>query len=118
MSAASTREQHPLTQDEKVAAFRAATSVFVRKYAERFAAGMTDATLEAALRDSLGIFGGRGGPGQLHVTWRGAGLKIWVSWHVHNHVQEKPIFEGARTLAIAREVYGICDPENSQLSLF
>lgn len=102
---------------DKVAAFQAATGAFARRFANRFAAGMTDVELTDALRDSLGIFGGRGGPAQMHLTWQGVGLKIWASWRVHNHVQERPIFEGAGTVAMAREVYGISNPENSQLSL-
>jgi len=30
----------------------------------------------------------------------------------------KPTFQGAATVAMAREVYGICDPDEKQLSLF
>jgi len=80
--------ERTLTYADKVAAFRAATGAFARRFGDRFAAGMTDAELEDALRDSLGIFGARGGPGQLHLTWRGAGLKIWASGRVHNYVRE------------------------------
>lgn len=117
MNAAFIRER-PLTQDDKVAAFRAATGVFVRKHADRIAAGMTDEELEAALRDALGSFAGRGGPGQMHLTWQGAGLKIWASWHIHNHVREAPIFAGRQTIAMAREIYGVPDSGNPQLPLF
>lgn len=117
MSTASTPER-TLTYADKVAAFQAATSAFARRFANRFAAGMTDAELGDALRDSLGIFGGRGGPGQVHLTWQGAGLKIWASWRIHNHVQEAPIFAGKATIAMAREVYGIPDYGNPQLPLF
>ena len=107
----------PLTQADRVAAFQAATRGFVRRLGARFESGMSDADLADALKDALGIFAGRCAPEQLHLTWQGAGLKIWASWHVHNHVREKPVFSGAETIAMAREVYGIPDPNNRQLPL-
>jgi len=33
-------------------------------------------------------------------------------------VLEKPLFAGAATIAKAREVYGITDPNDKQLNLF
>lgn len=42
---------------------------------------------------------------------RGAGLKIWISWEVHNHVTMKPTYKGKTTLEKARQVYGIEDPQ-------
>lgn len=108
----------PLSQADKVAAFRAATIGFEHHFGNRFAVGMTDQELAAALEMSLGIFGGSGGPGRMNITFQGAGLKVWASWHIHNHVQEKPLFSGTATIAMARDVYGIPDPANCQLSLF
>ena len=34
-----------------------------------------------------------------------------------NHVTEKPLFQGRKTLAMARYVYGIADPDDGQMSL-
>ncbi|MCR8551166.1 hypothetical protein M4578_25400 [Salipiger sp. P9] len=78
---------------------------------------MTDADLKAALEQVLGIWGGSCGPGRLDVIHQGSGLKIWAGWHVINHVTERPIFAGKQTLAMARLLYGIEDPDNPQLSL-
>lgn len=44
------------------------------------------------------------------------GLKIWGSWQGINHVQDRPLFEGRATIAMAREVYGIRDPADRQMS--
>lgn len=46
------------------------------------------------------------------------GLRIWGGRDVVNHVLEKPLFARAATIAMARDVFGIPDPENDQLSLF
>jgi hypothetical protein len=108
----------PLTQADRVAAFRAATSGLKRRLPRRKPLAMTDDELSAVLSETLGTFGGRGGPGELHLTWQASGLKIWASWHVHNHVREKPVFAGLTTIAMAREVYGIADPSDRQLALF
>tara|TARA_R110002072_G_scaffold290068_3_gene457551 strand:- start:109 stop:318 length:210 start_codon:yes stop_codon:yes gene_type:complete len=63
---------------------------------------MSDVEIEAARKDQFGDFGSRGEPDQLHITCQGAGLKLWVSWHIHNYVREEPILVGSRTLAMAR----------------
>ncbi|CAH1666150.1 conserved hypothetical protein [Hyphomicrobiales bacterium] len=89
-----------------------------QRWADRAARGMSDAELAEALAFELGIFGGSGGPDQLSLTFQGAGLKIWISWKVHNHVTTKPTFEGKGTIAFARLVYGIKDPADRQLALF
>jgi len=96
-----------LTQAEKVAAFMVATGPFARTLNRDNPPAMTDDELAAVLQDTMGIFAGRAAPGQLHLTWQGAGLKIWASWHVHNHVTEAPAFKGLATIAMARECYGI-----------
>lgn len=110
-----------LTDADRREGFMRATGGFLRskeRWAERAARGMTDAELAEALANELGIFGGSGGPGTLDLTFQGAGLKIWISWGVHNHVAMKPTFEGRATIAMARLVYGIKDPADKQLALF
>ncbi len=97
--------------------FRTATSGFAARYADEIAVGMTDDDLAAALAETLGIFGGSGGPGRPSVAFTGAGLRIWGGWHVVNHVTEKPLFAGKATIAMAREVYAIPNPTDAQLSL-
>lgn len=108
----------PLTHADKVAAFKAATTAFLRDHGHRFTSGMTDVEIEEALRHSLGAFAGRCGPDALHITWQGSGLKIWASWHIHNHVQEPPLFTGRLTVAMARDTYRIRDAESPQGELF
>lgn len=111
----------PLTEADRREGFMRATGGYSRsqeRWTERAARGMTDAELAGALASALGIFGGSGGPGRLNLTFQGAGLKIWVSWNVHNHVAMKPTFEGKTTIAMARLVYGIKDPADKQLTLF
>lgn len=78
--------------------------------------GLTDEQLAQALAKEIGIFAGSGGPGELSITYQGAGLKIWASCEIINHVTEPPEFEGCSTIAMAREVYGILDPLDRQLS--
>jgi hypothetical protein len=112
-------ENHrPLTQEDKELAFRKATTSFPKRYADQITAGMSDEDLLKALQATLGIFGGSGGPKQLSISYQGSGLKIWASWHVHNHVAENPLLSGKATIAMAREVFGIADPEDGQMRLF
>jgi len=108
----------PLTPDEKAQAFRQATSGFERYFAEQISRGMSDAELAAALKQSLGIFGGSCGPGELAISFQGAGLKIWASHEIHNHVTTKPVFQGIATVHMAREIYRIPDPTDAQMPLF
>lgn len=113
--------KRPLTHEEKLWAFRRATGGFANagnRWAEHARTGLSDAHLEEALRYELGIMGGSCGPGQLDIAYQGAGLKIWASWDRINLVQDKPIFAGRATIAMAREVYGIRDPSDRQTSLF
>jgi len=107
----------PFTPQERARAFLTATSGFAKRYAEKIADGMSDCELECALAASLGSFGGSSGPDQLHITFKGSGLKIWASHEVHNHVTAKPILEGVATIRMAREVYAISDPTDMQLPL-
>jgi hypothetical protein len=108
----------PLTAEEKLKAFRKATNALPSWYAEQIAAGMTDADLQAALENSLGVFGGSCGPGELDVSYKGAGLRIWAGWQFQNTIRDKPLFSGHATMAMAREVYGITNPQERQMRLF
>lgn len=108
-----------LTDAEKRFGFIRATGAFsgaTNRWAERAARGMTDAELAEAPTFELGIFGGSCGPSELWLTYQGAGLKIWISWEIQNHVTMPPTFAGRATIAMARLVYGIC--QNLQLALF
>jgi len=112
------KEKLPLTEADKTEIFKIATRGFPRRYADGIENGMTDQQLEVALSETLGIFGGCGGPDRFSTTFTGSCLRIWGGRHIVNHVQEKPIFVGKQTIAKAREVYGIPDPDNKQLDLF
>lgn len=50
-------------------------------------------------------------------AYQGAGLKIWISWEVHNHVTMKPTLAGESTIAMARLIYGLKDPADRQMLL-
>ncbi|AXI44013.1 hypothetical protein [Sulfitobacter sp. SK011] len=112
------RELRPLSQADKEEEFRIATRALPKWYAEEVAKGMSDAVLTSALGHVLGIFGGSCGPGRLDVARQAAGLKIWGGWHLVNHHIEKPLYSGATTLAMARHIYGIGDPDEEQMALF
>lgn len=111
----------PLTDADKREGFLRATGGFSgakARWAERAEHGLSDAEMADALAYELGIFGGSCGPDILSLTFQGAGLKIWMSWEIQNHVTAKPTFEGKNTIAMARLVYGIKDPADKQLALF
>ena len=110
--------QKVLSQKDREEVFRIATKGLVHFHGNKFADGMTDKELEDALVSSLGIFGGSGGPDCLSVSYKGAGLNIWGGWDVVNHVTEPPLFHGRETIAMAREIYSIPDPDKSQMQLF
>ncbi len=108
----------PLTSEDKEQAFIKATRHFPERNAEQIAKGMNDEDLAAALKDYLGIAGGSGARGEIDIAYQGAGLKIWASWDIPNSVQDKPIFAGAETIKMARRIYGIANPNDTQLALF
>jgi len=111
----------PLTHDEKLWVFRKATNGFAgsnERWIERAVRGMTDDELAEALAFELGIMGGSCGPDCISIAFQGAGLKIWASWSHPNIVRDTPIFAGKATIAMAREVYGIPDPSDRQITLF
>ena len=107
----------PPSRQERIEAFNLATKGLVKLYGNCFASGMSNTELKAALQNVLGIFGGSGGPGRLSVCFKGYGLRIWVGRHSLNHVEEKPLFSSLTTIAMAREIYGIANPELEQISL-
>jgi len=111
------RQKRPLTRADKEDVFRIATRALPKWYGEAFAKGMTDAELAAALEEVLGIFGGSCGPGRMDVAHQAAGLKIWGGWHFVNHQTETPLFQGAKTIAMARHIYSIADPDDGQMAL-
>jgi hypothetical protein len=111
-------QDKPLTQADKELIFKQATTGLVHWYGKQFDSGMTDEELESALKSTLGIFGGSGGSGRPSVSFSGTGLRIWGAWHTVNHVKEKPLFSGKATIAMARQVYRIKDPDNTQMDLF
>ena len=107
----------PLNQRERIEVFKLATKGLVNLYGDRFASGMSNAELKAALEQVLGIFGGSGGPDRLSVCFKGSDLRIWGGRCSFNHVEEKSLFSGTATIAMAREIYDIADPELEQMSL-
>ena len=113
-----TRAQRPLSQADKEEAFRTATKALPKWYPDEVERGMSDEDLAAALERVLGIWGGSCGPGRMDVVFQGSGLKIWAGWHIVNHHEETPLFKGKATIAMARHLYGIGDPEEDQMSLF
>lgn len=108
----------PLTEADKEMIFRKATASLPVRYAAAIEKGMSDADLETALKSILGIFGGSGGPDQPSIAFSGSGLKIWGSWKTVNSVRDKPLFAGSQTIAMARQVYAIADPDDAQMRLF
>ena len=113
-----TPEQRAFTDADKTEVFMIATRRLPAVCGDKRTSGMTDEELTEALKLVLGEFGGSGGPNTYSVTYAAAGLRIWGGWHVVNHLLEKPLFAGKTTIAKAREVYGIADPNDKQLNLF
>jgi len=110
-------DQRSLTNADKEEVFRIATKTLPIWYSEAIKGGLSDAELTKALECVLGIFGSSYGPGRLDVTHQASRLKIWGGWHIVNHHAEPALFQGARTLAMARHIYSIPNPDDNQLSL-
>lgn len=108
----------PLSEAEKEIIFRKATASIPVRYAAAIKNGMSDADLETALKSVLGILGGSGGPDQPSTAFSGNGLRIWGSWKTVNSVRDKPLFAGSQTIAMARQIYAIADPDDAQMRLF
>lgn len=109
-----------LTESQKREAFLIATqgwSGAAQRWADDAAKGLTDDQLALRLAYELGSFGGHCRTG-MDVEYAGDGLKIWAS--VGSFARRTPaylILQGAATVAYARQVYGIADPADPQLSL-
>lgn len=110
-------DHSPLTHAEREVAFRQATRCLIAWHGDELKQGVSDDRLAELLKRALGIFGGSCGPNRLHVSHQGSGLKIWASREIHNHCQMAPTFQGAQTVNMAREVYGITDPNSPQACL-
>jgi hypothetical protein len=108
----------PLTREDRLEVFRIATRSFVHWYGEQFDRGMSDDELKEKLVRALGEWGGSGGPDRVDELHMASGLRIWGSWEPINRFQLKPLFSGTATIAMAREVYGITNPDDSQMVLF
>ena len=111
------RKKRSLSKADREEAFRIATKALPKWYEATIARGMRNDELIVALEQVLGIFGGSCGADRLDVAHQASGLKIWAGWHIVNHVTEKPLFQGRQTVAMARYIYGITDPDDGQMSL-
>ena len=100
-------QHRELTEEDRLYIFRRCTGNFLHYLGE----GRTNAEVADALRHSLGISGGGGGPDQPDYWYQGNGLKIWGGWNCMNPRADKPLWAGAATVAMARQVYGIKTPE-------
>lgn len=115
-------EPIPVTDEEIRELFVRATNGYQgseARWAERAATGLSDAELAEALAHEFGIEGGGSGPDSISYAYRAAGFKIWASWeHICPQFDTRPLLEGKASIRMAREVYGIADPDDDQLSLF
>ena len=110
-----------LTDEDKQKAFiRAVTNTAGAKdrWKKRAEKGLNDQGLHDALRRELGIAGGGGCRDSVKIEYQGAGLKIWASWQGVTTCIDSPIFEGKHTMKMARQVFGIDNPNEQQMSLF
>ncbi len=108
----------PISPADQLAAFTLATAGFASRYGEGGFEPMNDATLAVRLEMALGLFGGRSGPDGMYISYKGAGLKIWISRGMLNPYRMTPTVQGMKTVRLARQVYGIADPDDRQLALF
>lgn len=111
-----------LTYQDKKNGFIAAVTRFenAKKRWKAYAkTGLSDEALVCALKHEIGIAGGSSGTGgRPNISYEGSGLKIWVSWKFPNPYRDDPVFEGAHTMKMAREIFGVRNPDENQLSLF
>jgi hypothetical protein len=109
----------PLTDGDRVEAFRLATTGFERA-AERWQAaanrGLTDEQLAQMLSDEIGMFGCRRSVVGLNVEFQRTGLR--GTWESTVRTTNPPIYQGDATVRMARVVYGIAEPGMRQLDLF
>lgn len=114
-------EKRLLSPDDIIEALKRATNSYQgaeERWQARARQGLTDEQLEEALAYELGTAGGSSGRDILSVEYSRAGLKIWAGWEGTNSYRDRPVLEGKRTMMLAREVYGIADPSDVQISMF
>jgi hypothetical protein len=112
-------DSEPLSPDDKARALRLAAESMEgapKRWAERVGTGQTDDQLARALEYEFGAMGGCSRH-DIGVTYQGNGLKLWADRCIGSRSQP-PILEGQATVRLAREVYGIADPEEKQMGLF
>lgn len=101
-------------------AFRRATngiSGSAERWAARIRTGLSDEQLAEALEFEIGQITEEY-YGEIGIAAEGHGLKIWVGEFPSRH-KDKPTFQGAATVRMAREVYGIAKPAvQPQMDLF
>lgn len=104
-----------LTREEREWAFRKAMGGFALRYMKP---AMTDEELAEALALALGIFGGSGGPGELSIMCQGGRPEnLGGPPPLPSGSTTSRCFEARETVAMAREIYGITDSADTQLSL-
>jgi len=86
------------------------------RWTERATRGLTDEQLAEAIKYEFGEMGSHCGE-RVGVTYQGAGLKVWADRCIGSRRNE-PIVEGQAAVRLAREIYGIPDPEDRQGRLF
>jgi hypothetical protein len=112
-------ESSPLKYADKIRALRLAAESMEdapKRWAERIRTGQTNEQLARALEYEFGQFGGCSRD-DIGVTYQRNGLKIWAHRCIGGR-SRPPILEGQATVRLAREVYGIADPEEKQMGLF
>lgn len=88
------------------------------RWNDRAARPMSDAEVKHALEYELGEMGGGCAPDEPDYEYQRSGLKIWGGWSVRRS-SDKPLWQGAATIAKARAFYGLRQPsDDRQLSLF
>lgn len=116
-----TKQTKPLSQSDIESCFIRAVHSFAnakQRWKERATTGLTDQELHDALKYELGIAGGSGCRDSISIAYQGAGLKIWASWGYANSCLDTPVLQGAVTIAMARQVFGIANPDDRQMALF
>ena len=109
------------TEEEKRGVFLRAVHSYSgskERWEKRSEKPMSDEELQEALKYELGIHGGSGCRDSIDIAYQGCGLKIWASRSIPNSCIDKPLFQGAQTVKMARLVFNIIDAANPQTDLF
>lgn len=79
---------------------------------------MTNDEVAEALRFEIHTEGGGGCRDTPDYHYNVSGLRVWVGWRL-NPYRDKPTWQGAAAVAMARHIYGIrSEAESPQMSLF